>query len=189
LVSAEKKPGVPELGVGDRVQAQFDGGESWYPGVVSAVNEDGTYHVEYDDGDVESAVAGDLIRAEQAGGGLSTPSPGEEPLTPPPLPPPPPPRLGTEKRFGAFLSHFKDECGSEARLVCEKLAAMRPDREFFLDSGEPIEPHSRTPWQLRCVRGLVFCKPVLLSLCVLMLGQTTCATSTTCSTTCASPSA
>jgi len=44
--------------------------------------------------------------------------------------------LAPGKKFGAFLSHYKAECGAEARLVCEKLSAMVPDREFFIDSGE-----------------------------------------------------
>eukprot|EP00613_Pedinella_sp_CCMP2098_P062289 CAMPEP_0171983684 /NCGR_PEP_ID=MMETSP0993-20121228/273428_1 /TAXON_ID=483369 /ORGANISM="non described non described, Strain CCMP2098" /LENGTH=515 /DNA_ID=CAMNT_0012636467 /DNA_START=750 /DNA_END=2298 /DNA_ORIENTATION=- len=43
-----------ELVLGDRIIAQFGGGEEWYNGVVSAVHEDdGSFDVAYDDGDKE----------------------------------------------------------------------------------------------------------------------------------------
>nr|CCA20421.1 conserved hypothetical protein [Albugo laibachii Nc14] len=53
--SLENGPGALKLG--DRVEAQFQSGERYYPGKVSAVNEDGTYEIQYDDGDVEPRVA------------------------------------------------------------------------------------------------------------------------------------
>ena len=40
------------------------------------------------------------------------------------------------RRFGAFLSHYKAECGTEARLICEQLKHLTPDFEMFLDSDD-----------------------------------------------------
>ena len=34
----------------------------WYPGIISAVNRDGTYSIDYDDGDKESSVQPMYIR-------------------------------------------------------------------------------------------------------------------------------
>ena len=40
------------------------------------------------------------------------------------------------KSFSAFLSHFKLECGTEARLVRNDLQLLLPaDEDVFLDSG------------------------------------------------------
>jgi hypothetical protein len=49
--------------VGDAVDARFNGKSRWFPGRVSAVNENGTYGIEYDDGDTESALESENIRA------------------------------------------------------------------------------------------------------------------------------
>ena len=47
------------------------------------------------------------------------------------------PARGTRKRFAAFLSHFKRECGTEARLVHQYLQRiLPPEDEVFIDSGE-----------------------------------------------------
>ena len=49
----------------------------------------------------------------------------------------PAPTRGTRKRFTAFLSHFKRECGTEARLVHQYLQRiLPPEDEVFIDSGE-----------------------------------------------------
>ena len=56
------------LKVGARVQGnyrakqQFEDTEHWYDGVISKVNEDGTYNVDYDDGDFEENMDSDCIR-------------------------------------------------------------------------------------------------------------------------------
>ena len=43
--------------IGDRVQAKYKGRNKWYKGKIAKVNHDGTYDVEYDDGDFERNVA------------------------------------------------------------------------------------------------------------------------------------
>ena len=48
--------------VGDRVLARFKGRARWYPGVVCAANADGTFAIDYDDGDQEKHVLGRHIR-------------------------------------------------------------------------------------------------------------------------------
>lgn len=48
---------------GDRIEARWKRGSLWYPGRVGTVNADGTYAVEYDDGDREPRVGPELVRA------------------------------------------------------------------------------------------------------------------------------
>ena len=53
--------------MGNVVEARHGGGRKWFPGKISAVNEDGTFDVAYDDGDKESGIEAKLIkRASQA---------------------------------------------------------------------------------------------------------------------------
>lgn len=48
---------------GSQIEALFQGeGDEWYPGVVLKVNADGTYDVEYEDGDTELGVKAANIR-------------------------------------------------------------------------------------------------------------------------------
>lgn len=48
--------------VGDRVDGQFRGGQRWYPGHIRRANVDGTYDIEYDDGERERDVREWYIR-------------------------------------------------------------------------------------------------------------------------------
>ena len=45
---------------------------------------------------------------------------------------------GPGKRFACFLSHYKREAGTEARLVKDRLASKASTKELFLDSGEQL---------------------------------------------------
>ena len=45
------------------------------------------------------------------------------------------PTMTQGKRYRGFLSHFKYECGTEARLVHSKMGEMMPGEDIFLDSG------------------------------------------------------
>jgi len=47
---------------GDRVDCQFRGGSRWFPGRISKANTDGTYDIEYDDGERERDVREWYIR-------------------------------------------------------------------------------------------------------------------------------
>ena len=49
--------------------------------------------------------------------------------------PKPSPDLHQERRFGCFLSHFKQEAGTEARLV-KQMLAPHIKKDLFLDSGK-----------------------------------------------------
>ena len=51
-----------ELSRGDRVEARYRGKSKWYKGKIMRVNVDGTYDIEYDDGDVERRVRKSLVR-------------------------------------------------------------------------------------------------------------------------------
>jgi hypothetical protein len=53
------------LEVGDRIQGKYQGqigGRNWFDGVVTAVHEDGTCDLHYDDGDHEERVAPRFIK-------------------------------------------------------------------------------------------------------------------------------
>ena len=50
------------LSRGTRVEARYRGKSKWYKGKILRANTDGTYDIEYDDGDVERRVAKSLIR-------------------------------------------------------------------------------------------------------------------------------
>ena len=46
------------------------------------------------------------------------------------------PALSGGKRYRGFLSHFKHECGTEARLVHNEMSEILPGEDIFLDSGK-----------------------------------------------------
>ena len=48
---------------GDKIEAQFQGGQQWYAGTISGKTATG-YDVDYDDGDKEQNVAVTLIRSQ-----------------------------------------------------------------------------------------------------------------------------
>ena len=49
--------------VGEKVEAQYKGRSKYYPGRIARVREDGTYDIDYDDGEKETRVREDLIRS------------------------------------------------------------------------------------------------------------------------------
>ncbi|CAM9280710.1 unnamed protein product [Ectocarpus sp. 6 AP-2014] len=58
---------APTLMEGDKVEANFRGRGRFYPGRISRVNLDGTFNIDYDDGEKERGVTDDLIRASDRG--------------------------------------------------------------------------------------------------------------------------
>lgn len=58
---AEAEATLP-LKVGDEVQCRFGGRGKWYAGTLTAVNADGTFNVEYKDGDSDDNVKPDWVR-------------------------------------------------------------------------------------------------------------------------------
>jgi Ca2+-binding EF-hand superfamily protein len=71
---SETEADVTTFREGDKVEAKFGGGAEYFPGVISRKNRDGSYAIDYDDGDNESRVAAKLIRKK--GGRPLTPSRG-----------------------------------------------------------------------------------------------------------------
>ena len=65
-MGGEKSGGerLPALGVGTRVTANWLAYGSYYTGKIVRVNADGTYAIDYDDGDKETNVSRGLIRLE-----------------------------------------------------------------------------------------------------------------------------
>jgi hypothetical protein len=53
--------GVP-LNEGDRIEARYASMDHWFRGRVAVVNGDGTYNIDYDDGDKERDVPADFVR-------------------------------------------------------------------------------------------------------------------------------
>jgi hypothetical protein len=49
------------LQVGNKVLARFDEDDNYFPGIIVADNGDGTYSVQYDDGDFEKSVKAQMI--------------------------------------------------------------------------------------------------------------------------------
>jgi len=56
----------PAFAIGARVEARYNGGESWYPGKIFTVHPDGTHFIKYDDGDEEDNIPASDIRPEPA---------------------------------------------------------------------------------------------------------------------------
>jgi hypothetical protein len=48
--------------VGTAIEARYAGGREWFAGTVTKVNPDGSYSVQYDDGDFEKSVPRSFIR-------------------------------------------------------------------------------------------------------------------------------
>uniref|UniRef100_H3HEC0 Tudor domain-containing protein n=1 Tax=Phytophthora ramorum TaxID=164328 RepID=H3HEC0_PHYRM len=57
---------------GDKVEAQYKGKSKFYPGVISRCRLNGTYDIDYDDGEKETGVAAELIRAVGKKGGADS---------------------------------------------------------------------------------------------------------------------
>merc|ERR550514_2098560 len=69
------KPLRGKLGEGDKVEARYKGKSRYYPGRISRDRRDGTYDIDYDDGEKEIRVSEDLIRSLESGGGGRDSSP------------------------------------------------------------------------------------------------------------------
>jgi hypothetical protein len=50
---------------GTQVLARYKGKKKWYPGTVMKRNDDGSYEIMYDDGDTESGVSADFVKAAE----------------------------------------------------------------------------------------------------------------------------
>ena len=62
----ESEARKPKLSDGDKVEGNYRGRGKWYPGKISRDRGDGTYDVDYDDGEKETRVTEDLIRLRDA---------------------------------------------------------------------------------------------------------------------------
>lgn len=63
---------------GDKVEARYKRGRTWYPGVILKVGRDGTYDIRYDDGDMENAVDPGHVRGAGVGSTESLASAGRD---------------------------------------------------------------------------------------------------------------
>ena len=53
---------LPRYTKNQRIEGNYVGGVKWFGGVIQKVNKDGTYHLKYDDGDIEESVSPKRIR-------------------------------------------------------------------------------------------------------------------------------
>ena len=63
-----------DLKVGDKVEANYQGRGKWLPGEIKLVRTDGSYDVDYDSGEVETAVGAELVRAASSTGDILEPN-------------------------------------------------------------------------------------------------------------------
>src|SRR5687768_16145139 len=59
--------------VGDKIKAYWKGGKTLFPGTISSVNKDGTFDIQYDDGDAENSLEANFIIAPGSVGLNNTP--------------------------------------------------------------------------------------------------------------------
>ncbi|GMF49107.1 unnamed protein product [Phytophthora fragariaefolia] len=59
---SDDDPKAKKFREGDKVEAQYKGKSKFYPGVISRCRLNGTYDIDYDDGEKETGVAAELIR-------------------------------------------------------------------------------------------------------------------------------
>ncbi|KAG6620806.1 Cytidine deaminase [Phytophthora cinnamomi] len=73
---SDDDPKTKKFKEGDKVEAQYKGKSKFYPGVISRCRLNGTYDIDYDDGEKETGVAAELIRLlGKKGGGDSDDDP------------------------------------------------------------------------------------------------------------------
>ena len=68
--------------IGDQVEALFQGKSKYYKGVITRDNRDGTFDIDYDDGEREMGVAEELIRSLEPAAGASALNGVRSPLRP-----------------------------------------------------------------------------------------------------------
>eukprot|EP00605_Chrysophyceae_sp_TOSAG23-4_P002649 GSChrysophyteH1.ASY1.ANO1.2925.1 assembled CDS len=64
--SSPARTAAPELREGDKVEGNYRGRGRWYPGKISRVRANGTYDIDYDDGEKETGLQSDLVRSKEA---------------------------------------------------------------------------------------------------------------------------
>jgi hypothetical protein len=67
--------GSSSLREGMKVEARYRGKAKYYPGVIKRENRDGTFDVDYDDGEKEMFLSSELIRTLESGGNVARTSP------------------------------------------------------------------------------------------------------------------
>ena len=71
-----REPDAGGFAVGSPIEARYRGKRKWYPGTIAKVNGDGTYDIQYVDGDSERGVTAQYVRAA---GEPAPPAPPREP--------------------------------------------------------------------------------------------------------------
>ena len=71
LLDGGMKRSSSDLGIGCAVEGNYKGKGKWYSGVIRKIRSDGSYDIDYDDGEVESAVRADWVREKAIGKGFS----------------------------------------------------------------------------------------------------------------------
>ncbi|TYZ67842.1 hypothetical protein PybrP1_002933, partial [[Pythium] brassicae (nom. inval.)] len=69
--SDDEPPKTKKFKEGEKIEAQYKGKSKFYPGVISRCRLNGTYDIDYDDGEKETGVATELIRSKESSSGDS----------------------------------------------------------------------------------------------------------------------
>ena len=104
-----------ELVVGDEVDARYRGKAKWYPGRVSSVNTDGTFDIQYHDGDFEANVPLRLIR-------MSASNPVGRHAQSPSVSPPP-----TQRQQPVLEDFSKSDEPGSVLLVADRFKGALPE--------------------------------------------------------------
>ena len=70
-VGEASSPSCLKFSIGDKVEANYRGRGKYYPGKIKYDNRDGTYDIDYDDGEKERSVKEADIKSLESGGSAS----------------------------------------------------------------------------------------------------------------------
>ena len=73
-ISSRKDDDGPDLRSGDSCEARYRGRDKWYPGVIKRKHSDGTFDIDYDDGESERNVKGGHVREKGRRGRSRSPN-------------------------------------------------------------------------------------------------------------------
>ena len=128
--------GDAKLRSGDKCEARYRGRDKWYPGVVGRANVDGSYDVDYDDGERERAVDGRHVRARGGAGGRGrSPARSDD-------------RRGDDDENERLKRRLRD---LEDKLTGDRAGSLgrRDDARASRDAGSDLEALARENRELR----------------------------------------
>ncbi|KAH8049813.1 tudor domain-containing protein [Aureococcus anophagefferens] len=126
--------------VGAKVEARYRGKSKYYAGVIAADNGDGTYNIDYDDGEKETKVAEALIKAS-----APAPAPAPTPAAPAPAPAPaaPAPAPAAAAEAGDQLTSLEESQRSTNKLFAAAAALKKTESMASVNAAENLAAAAR----------------------------------------------